>query len=123
MKLNDAQFKAVAPYEPFMRSALYQRWSRNPGRRALELMAQIYREAAHLRVFSMDYNCSACIVNLLADVGRLYFADKEEKEAEAAAKKAAAAEKKKKVATTKKAKAPEAPVEVKTEETADPDEA
>lgn len=110
MKLNEGQFKALQPYEAFMRTAVEGRWARNPGRRALEIMAQIYKEVAHLRLFTMDYNCSTCIVNLLSDLGKLYFPDKAEREAEKAAKKA------KKVSTTKKAKAPAQPVEVKTEE-------
>lgn len=110
MKLNEGQFKALQPYEAFMRTAVEGRWARNPGRRALEIMAQIYKEVAHLRLFTMDYNCSTCIVNLLSDLGRPYFADKAEKEAQKAEKKT------KKVATTKKAKAPAQPVEVKTEE-------
>lgn len=110
MKLNEGQFKALQPYEAFMRTAVEGRWARNPGRSALELMAQIYKEVAHLRVFAMDYNCSSCIVNLLSDLGRPYFADKAEKEAQKAEKKT------KKVSTTKKAKAPAKPVEVKTEE-------
>lgn len=117
MKLNEGQFKALQPYEAFMRTAVEGRWARNPGRRALELMAQIYKEVAHLRVFAMDYNCSSCIVNLLSDLGRPYFADKAEKEAQKAEKKT------KKVATTKKAKAPAKPVEVKTEEEPKPAEA
>lgn len=134
MKLNEGQFKALQPYEAFMRTAVEGRWARNPGRRALELMAQIYKEVAHLRVFAMDYNCSTCIVNLLSDLGRPYFADKAEREAEIKAGKEKTkdveirinpdlgdykpeeAPKPKKVATTKKAKAPAEPVEVKTEE-------
>ncbi|MBQ1330281.1 MAG: hypothetical protein IIY31_01355 [Desulfovibrio sp.] len=109
MKLNEGQFKALQPYEAFMRTAVEGRWARNPGRRALEIMAQIYKEVAHLRLFTMDYNCSTCIVNLLSDLGRPYFADKAEREAQKAEKKT------KKVSTTKKAKAPAQPVEVKTE--------
>ena len=110
MKLNDAQFKALEPYEAYMKTAYEAKWARNPGHRALELMVQIYREALHLRAFSMDYNCGTCICNLLADLGKLYFPDKAEREALKAEKKA------KKVSTTKKAKAPAKPVEVKTEE-------
>lgn len=101
MKLNEGQFKALQPYEAFMRTAVEGRWARNPGRRALEIMAQIYKEVAHLRLFTMDYNCSTCIVNLLSDLGRFYFPDKAEREAQKA---------------EKKAKAPAQPVEIKTEE-------
>lgn len=107
MKLTQEEFAALAPYEERMSTALYSRWSRNPGRRALEVMADIWRKHSYPG-FRMDFNCSTCIVNLLSDVGRLYFADKAEKEAAAKTEAEKPAEEKpaapKKVGTTDKAK-------------------
>jgi len=81
MKLNltDQQFKALAPYRNYFQTAVHERWSRNPGRTALTLMADIWREVAHLPGFRMDYNCGTCIVNILTDLGTLYFQDEKAK--------------------------------------------
>ena len=109
MKLTKEQFALLSEYEKNMETALTARWARNPGRRPLEIMADIWRKHSYSG-FRMDFNCSTCIVNLLSDVGRIYFADKAELEAAEAAKaqeekpaeeKPAAA---KKVGTTTKAK-------------------
>lgn len=77
MKLNytDTQFAALTPYRHYFELAVRERWTRNPGRTALTQMADIWREVAHLPGFRMDYNCSTCIVNLLTDLGTLYFQD------------------------------------------------
>lgn len=87
MKLNytDTQFAALTPYRHYFELAVRERWTRNPGRTALTQMADIWRDVARLPGFRMDYNCSTCIVNLLTDLGTLYFQDEKAK-AEAAEK-------------------------------------
>ena len=87
MKLNytDTQFAALTPYRHYFELAVRERWTRNPGRTALTQMADIWRDVARLPGFRMDYNCSTCIVNLLTDLGTLYFQDEKTK-AEAAEK-------------------------------------
>ena len=77
MKLTKEQFALLSEYEKNMETALHARWARNPGRRPLEIMADIWRKHSYSG-FRMDFNCSTCIVNLLSDVGRIYFADKAE---------------------------------------------
>lgn len=105
MNFTDKQFETLAQYEPYLRTATRESWSRNPGRAALENLAAIWREYANYPAFRMSFNCSTCILNLLRDLGRPYFADKAEREeaakkAEEATKKAAETTQEKKVGTT-----------------------
>ena len=81
MKLNftSQQFDTLAPYRKYFELAVRERWTRNPGRAALTQMAEIWRDVAHLPGFRMDYNCSTCIVNLLTDLGTLFFQDEQVK--------------------------------------------
>lgn len=90
MNYTPAQLKVLSTYEEYLRTATFEKWSRNPGRRALEIIAEIYKETRNLQVFSLQANCSTCVLNLLADVGRLYFDDLKEIEAERKAKREAA---------------------------------
>lgn len=94
MNYTPAQLKVLSTYEEYLRTATFEKWSRNPGRRALEIIAEIYKETRNLQVFSLQANCNTCVLNLLADVGRLYFADLKEIEAEQKAKREAAEAKK-----------------------------
>ena len=86
MKLNftSQQYNLLAPYRSYFQTAVHERWSRNPGRTALTVMADVWREVAHLPGFRMDYNCGTCIVNLLTDLGTLFFQDEAALAAEAA---------------------------------------
>lgn len=52
-------------------------WARNPGRTAIRTIYDIFTQATGDRRGFSD-NCSTCILNLLTDCGRIYFADKEE---------------------------------------------
>lgn len=85
MKLNftTEQYNLLAPYRSYFQTAVHERWSRNPGRTPLTIMADVWREVAHLPGFRMDYNCGTCIVNLLTDLGTLFFQDEKAKASKA----------------------------------------
>lgn len=76
MKLNDEQYKALEQYERHFSTAVNARWSRNPGTRALQVISSIYREATGDSRHT-NFGCQTCILHLLQDCGRLYFAEKE----------------------------------------------
>lgn len=75
MKLTDEQYRALEPYEQNMRTALHQGYARNPGSRAIDMMQGIYNAVAKVKI-RPNKGCNTCILNLLKDCGRLYFADK-----------------------------------------------
>lgn len=105
--LTKEQFDQLAPYEQHFLTAVNSRWSRNPGRHALEKMEEIWRNISYPG-YRLDYNCSTCIVNILTDLGRIWLKMKAEKAAEKPADEAEAPKtaepspKPKKVATAKK---------------------
>lgn len=76
MKLTDEQYRALEPYEQNMRTALHQGYARNPGSRAIDMMQAIYNTVAKVKI-RPNKGCNTCILNLLKDCGRLYFADKD----------------------------------------------
>lgn len=82
MRLTEDQYRALAPFEQNMRTALHSNYARNPGRRATLDMQDIYNEVTGARL-RVNVGCGTCILNLLKDVGRIYFADKEERAAKA----------------------------------------
>lgn len=118
---NDTQYEALAPYKPYFLTAVNEKWCRNPGRHALEKMAEIWRAVAKQPGFHMNFNCSTCVVNIVRDLGTLWLKDEAAREAEKAEKaqaepeKAPEAPKPHKVATTAKKTATAKKKTVKTE--------
>ena len=84
MNYTDEQRAILAQYEPYLRTAARSDWARNPGPRALEQINDIlYAGKPHKP--RVNYGCQQCILSILRDAGRAYFADLEEmatKEAE-----------------------------------------
>ena len=78
MILTEKEFKALEPYEKNMSTAIRAGWARNPGSSALDLMQTVYGRVSGTAM-KINKGCGTCILNLLKDVGRIYFADKEEK--------------------------------------------
>lgn len=78
MILTEEEFRALEPYERHMETALRAGWSRNPGLSALDTMQRIYNRVSK-SALKINKGCGVCILNLLKDVGRIYFADKKEK--------------------------------------------
>lgn len=87
MYYNDEQFQALAAYEERFALVIRARYARNPGRDALRTIHDAYCAATKTQS-ALHSNCAACIVALLTNAGKLYFADKAEREAAKEAKKA-----------------------------------
>lgn len=79
MILTEEEFRALEPFEKHMETALRAGWSRNPGLSALDTLQRIYNRVSK-SALKINKGCGVCILNLLKDVGRIYFADKAEKE-------------------------------------------
>ena len=70
--LTSEQVAALAPYEEKMATAIRAGYSTYPGVQALDLMRNIW--AAHTgNTYPYSPSCSTCIMNLLRDIGALYF--------------------------------------------------
>lgn len=70
--LTPEQVAALAPYEDKMATAIRAGYATYPGVQALELMRNIW--AAHTgNTYPYSPSCSTCIMNLLRDIGTLYF--------------------------------------------------
>lgn len=70
--LTPEQVAALAPYEDKMATAIRAGYATYPGVQALDLMRQIW--AAHTgNTYPYSPSCSTCIMNLLRDIGTLYF--------------------------------------------------
>ena len=74
-KLTAAELKQLAPYESNMLTAVDSDWTRGIGRRGILLMKEI-REAVTGRKQHVNGSCPSCVLNLVREVGRWYFADK-----------------------------------------------
>ena len=88
--MTDDQFAALTPYEHHFETALKANYSRYPGVPAIDTMFRIFRELTGSRIY-LNRSCSACVLNLVKNVGKLYFAEKERRE-QAAAEQAKQAE-------------------------------
>lgn len=93
-KFTEKQMAFLATQERDMRTAVESNWSRYPGQANIEQMRKIWEEMTG-QTREIRLSCSSCILNLVRDMGILYFAQKKEQEADlaaAAAKAAKAAE-------------------------------
>ena len=72
IKLTKEQMEALRPYESYMRTAVRARWASNPGMQGIDTLRRVWEEATGSRR-NMTTSCGVCILNLLEDVGRLYF--------------------------------------------------
>lgn len=83
MNYTDEQRAILAQYEPYLRTAARSDWARNPGPRALEQINDIlYAGKPHKP--RVNYGCQQCILSILRDAGRAYFADLDELAADGA---------------------------------------
>lgn len=72
-QFTDKEMKELSQWERLFHTAVNASWASNPGRVALERIAAIYEAATDQRI-SRNYSCGACVLRLLVDTGRLYFA-------------------------------------------------
>ena len=87
--MTDEQFNILARYEDNLRTATNSRWARHPGRSALALINETYSAAAGIQPRRVNVLCQQCVLDLLRNAGKLYFAEKTRREEEAAKKAAA----------------------------------
>ena len=74
-KLTMSQLNRLRKYVPAMRTAVRSSWARYPGEAAVREMKAIWEEHTGT-VRTMRLSCSDCILNLLKDLGTLYFAQR-----------------------------------------------
>lgn len=89
-KFTEKQMAFLATQERDMRTAVESNWSRYPGQANIEQMRKIWEELTG-QTREIRLSCSSCILNLVRDMGILYFAQKKEQEADLAAAAAKAA--------------------------------
>lgn len=94
MYYTEEQFNALTPVADELRRAIEHNYAHNPGAKTLDAIREAYISASGTKRYPRNWGCSACVVQLMKDAGRLYFADLDERNAAAleAANAAAAAE-------------------------------
>ncbi len=78
--MTDEQFTALAQYEDGFRTAIDGGWCRYPGLAALQTMASVYTSVTGQGV-RINSGCSRCVLHVVQDAGRVYFAEKARREA------------------------------------------
>ena len=78
MRLTEEQFKALAPYEKHFDSAVNHRWTRFPGGAALDLIHDILHQVTGLNM-PLNKCCSHCILELMTEMGKIFLADRDER--------------------------------------------
>lgn len=78
MAIRDAEMKALKPYEKNFTTAIRSGWASYPGGAALDMMHAIVSRETGSRA-RLNKSCGACVLGLLRDVGKLYFASKAQK--------------------------------------------
>ena len=73
MTLTDKQFEALAPYADEFRRAIESNYCKSPRRDELEQIRQILVDATGSKHYPSNYGCTACVISLMKDAGRLYF--------------------------------------------------
>ena len=79
MNYTDEQFAALAPFEDNFRTAIDGEWTRRVRTPDQLRIKEIYEAATRSRI-PFNQGCGTCLLNLLKRAGRLYFADKKERE-------------------------------------------
>lgn len=75
MTFTQEQLEILSKYESNFNTAINADWSRAVGRTGTETIYNIWKAATGTPI-KVNPNCSHCVLTLLKDVGRLYFADK-----------------------------------------------
>lgn len=78
MRLTNEQFDALAPYEKHFDSAVNHRWTRFPGGAALDLIHDTLKQVTGLNL-PLNKCCSHCILELMTEMGKIFLADREER--------------------------------------------
>ena len=91
MTMTDEQFAALAQYEDRFTTAINAKWCRYPGLAALQTMVSVYNSVTG-KTLRLNSGCSRCVLHVVQDTGRLYFAEKARREAVQATETARASE-------------------------------
>ena len=83
MNFSDKTFEALAPFERYFKTATEADWCPNPGRAALDRMADALTEKDGRRT-AVNHSCGSCILRVVKRTGYLWFEDKAARAAEAA---------------------------------------
>lgn len=83
MNFSDKTFEALAPFERYFKTATEADWCPNPGRAALDAMAEALTEKDGRRT-AVNHACGSCILRVVKRTGYLWFEDKAARAAEAA---------------------------------------
>lgn len=78
MRLTKEQFDALALYEKHFDSAVNHRWTRFPGGAALDLIHDTLKQVTGLNL-PLNKCCSHCILELMTEMGKIFLADREER--------------------------------------------
>ena len=89
--MTDEQFQALAQYEDRFTTAINAKWCRYPGLAALQTMVSVYNSVTG-KTLRLNSGCSRCVLHVVQDTGRLYFAEKARREAVQATETARASE-------------------------------
>lgn len=79
MKFTEDQFYSLASYEKYFETAVNESFARYPGENTLKFILSIYNDVT-FESRRVNTSCQSCVLNLLRDCGKLYFADKKERE-------------------------------------------
>jgi len=74
-KLTLAQLNSLKPYADYFRTAIRSGYASYPGEPAIKKMQAIWQELTG-QTYPMSPSCSFCIMNLLTDMGNMYFAQR-----------------------------------------------
>ena len=80
MTMTDEQFAALAQYEDRFTTAINAKWCRYPGLAALQTMVSVYNSVTG-QTLRLNSGCSRCVLHVVQDAGRVYFAEKARREA------------------------------------------
>ena len=78
--MTDEQFQALAQYEDRFTTAINAKWCRYPGLAALQTMVSVYNSVTG-QTLRLNSGCSRCVLHVVQDTGRIYFAEKARREA------------------------------------------
>lgn len=77
--MTDEQFNALAPFEQHYKTAIQVNYTRYPGVAAIDTMFSIYKDITKSRI-NINRSCGTCVLHLVQNVGKLYFAEKTRRE-------------------------------------------
>ena len=80
MTMTDEQFQALAQFEDRFTTATKANWCRYPGLTALQTMVSVYNSVTG-KALRLNSGCSRCVLHVVQDTGRVYFAEKARREA------------------------------------------